>query len=86
MKGGGRINATRGRQLCAIGALNERNRGNMFERGVRVDGLWSGTLHVKPSAGQDHSNLEFSHVKQPQAKEKQVTSPHGDGGGHHEED
>ena len=68
MNGGGRINATRGRQVCAIGAVNERNRGNMFERGMMVDGLWSGTLQVKPSAGQDYSNLEFSHVKPSQAK------------------
>ena len=68
MNGGGRINATRGRQLCAIGAVNERIRGNVFERGVKVDGLWSGTLQVKPSDSQDHSNLGFSHVKPRQAK------------------
>ena len=68
MNGGGRINAMRGRKLCAIGAGKERNRGNMFERGVGVDGLWSGALQVKPSAGQDYSNLEFSHVMPSQAK------------------
>ena len=49
----GRINAMRGRQLCAIGAVNERNRGNLLERGMSMDGLWSGTLQVKLSAGQD---------------------------------
>ena len=68
MHDGDSINATHRRQLCAIGAVNERNRGNMFEIGARVDGLWSGTIQVKPSAGQDYSNLEFRHVKPSRAK------------------